>query len=86
MKLREQNLSLKCCQPLELLIYFGKGFIYFHTGDIGSLGHRTAKLLAVKVALLKSATSVITAKVCASACGPGSSPPGFESFSKFGER
>ena len=24
--LRKQNLSLICCQPLELLIYFGKGF------------------------------------------------------------
>ena len=27
--LREQNISLKCCKPLELLIYFEKGFHIF---------------------------------------------------------
>ena len=42
--LREQNQSLKCCQPLELLIYFGKGFRSFATGNIGSVGQRAAKV------------------------------------------
>ena len=47
--LREQNLSLKCCNSLEILIYFGKGFRSFHTVNMGSVGQRAVKLLAVKV-------------------------------------
>ena len=41
-----------------------------------SVGQRAAKLLAVKVGVLKkkSAASAITPKMCASAFGPGSSP------------
>ena len=54
-------------------------------GNIGSLGQRAARLLAVKFGGLKkkSVTSSITAEVCASMFGPGLSAPGFESFSKF---
>ena len=80
--MREQNLYLKCCHSLELLIYFGKGF---HTGNIGSSGQRAAKLIAVKVGgpKKKSAISAISAEVLASAFSLGSSLPGFESFSKF---
>ena len=46
---------------------------------------RAAKLLAVKVGGLKknSATSAITAEVCAIAFGLGSSTPGVESFANF---
>ena len=63
--LREQNVSLKFCQPLELLIYFGKGFRSFQKANTGSFGQRTAKLLAVKVVGLKkkSANNAFTAKV-----------------------
>ena len=80
--LREQNVSLKFCQPLELLIYFGKGFRSFHTSNIGLVGQRAAKLLAVKVGALKkkSAALAIPAEVCASVFGQDSSPPGFKSF------
>ena len=53
-----------------------------------SVGQRAAKLLAVKVGLLKkkSAALAIPAKVCASTIGPGSRTPGVESFSKFNGR
>ena len=51
--LRVQIKSLKCCQSLEILIFVGKGFRYFHTGNIGCVGQRAAKLLAVKVGGLK---------------------------------
>ena len=53
---------------------------------MGSVGQLAAKLLAVKVEVLKkkSATSAIPAKVCASAIGPGSRAPGVKSLSKFG--
>ena len=49
---------------------------------MGSVGQRAAKLLPVKVGVLKkkSTASVIPAKVCASAIGPGSSSSGVESF------
>ena len=47
--LREQILSLKYWQLLELLIHFEKGFRSFHTFIIWSVGQRAAKLLAVKV-------------------------------------
>ena len=50
-----------------------------------SVGQRAAKLIAVKVGVLKkeSAPSAIPPKVCASTFGPGSSTHGVESFSKF---
>ena len=53
--------------------------------NIGSVGQSAAKLIAVKVGVLKkkSAASAIPAKVCASAIGPGSTPTGSESFSKY---
>ena len=57
----------------------------FIVKNFGSVGQRAAKLLAVKVGVLKkkSAASAIPPKTCASAFGPGSSTPGVESFSKF---
>ena len=50
-----------------------------------SVGQWTAKLLAIKVEVLKkkSATSAIPAEVCASAISLGSRPPGVKSFPKF---
>ena len=51
--LRGQNISLKCYQPLELMLYFGEGFRSIHTGNIGSVGQRASKLLAGKVGILK---------------------------------
>ena len=51
--MREQNLPLICCQLLEMLIYFEKVFKYLHTLNIGSIGQRAAKLLAVNVGDLK---------------------------------
>ena len=66
--MREQNISLKCYQPHELLIHFGKGVRSLYIGNIGSVGQRAAKLLAVKVEVLKKkfAASAITAKVSVS--------------------
>ena len=43
--LREQNLFLKWCQPLELLIDLMKATRSLHTSDMGSVGQRVAKLL-----------------------------------------
>lgn len=45
------------CQPLELR--------YFHTGNIGSVGQRASKLLAIKVVILKkkSGSSAIPAEL-----------------------
>ena len=53
--------------------------------DDPSVDQRAAKLLTVKVGVLKkkSAASAIPPKVCASAFGPGSSTSGVESFLKF---
>ena len=45
--LKEKNLYLICCQPLELLIYFEKEFGSFHTGNVGSVNQRAAELLAI---------------------------------------
>ena len=47
--LRGQNICLKCYQPLEIMLYLEKGFISFHTGNIGSVGQRAAKLLSIKI-------------------------------------
>ena len=46
---RGQNLSLKCCQPLELLAYFERGIIYFFTDNVESVGVKAAKLSFVKL-------------------------------------
>ena len=75
-----QDLSLN-----SLLMYKGKGFRSFLKGNVGSIGQSTSKLLAVKVRGLqkKSATSAVTAKMCASAFSPGSTLPVVESFLKF---
>ena len=47
-------------------MYFEEGGTSFNTFDIGSVGQRATKLLAVKVGVLnkKSATSAIPAEVC----------------------
>ena len=57
----------------------------FDAKNFGSVDQRAAKLLAVKVGVLKKkfAALAIPAEVCASAFGPGSSTPGVKSFSKF---
>ena len=83
--LKGQNICLKCYQSLELLLYFGKGFRFFHKGNIGSVGQRASNLLPVKVGVLKkkSAALAIPAEVCASAFGLGLSMPGVKSFSRF---
>ena len=67
------------------MICFKKRFRTFNAENFGSVGQRAAKLLAVKVGVLKkkSAASAIPPKVSASALGPGSSTPGVDSFSKF---
>ena len=62
------------------MLYHGKGFRSFHTGNIGSVDQRASMLLAVKK---KSAASAIPAKLCASMFGLGVSLPGVKSFSKF---
>ena len=61
-------------------MHFEKMLRFFNAENFGSVGQRAAKLLAVKVGLLKkkSAASAISAKVCAS-----SRTPGVKSFSKF---
>ena len=48
---RGQNLPSKCYQPLELPIHSEKRFRSFQTGNIGSVGQKVAKLLAVKVGI-----------------------------------
>ena len=47
--LRGQNIPLKCCQPLELLIYIRKGLRSFHTDNLGSVGQRAVKWPAIKL-------------------------------------
>ena len=68
-----------------MFLYFGKGIRSFHARNIGFVGQRAAKLLAVKVGVLKkkSAALAIPPKVCASPFCPGSGRTGSESFSKF---
>ena len=75
--LRGHNLSLKCCQSLELLIYRGLRYRNLRRSSIGSVGQRAAKL-AVKVGghTKKSADLAITAEV-------GLTPLEAKSFSKF---
>ena len=65
MTLSEEILSLKCCQPLELLIYFGKRFKSFHKFTIGSIG-QSAVMLTVptkKFAALANTVKVRSAQV-----------------------
>ena len=47
--LRRQNIPLKCCQRLELLMYIGKGFRSFNSENLESVGQRALKLLAIKL-------------------------------------
>ena len=67
------------------MTHFDKGFRSFNARNFKSVGHWAAKLLAVKVRVLKkkSAASAIPANLCASAFGLGSIPGKLESFSKF---
>ena len=51
--LRVQNLPSRCCQPLKLLMYIGRGFRSFNAVNIGSQGQKATKLLAFKVGGLK---------------------------------
>ena len=70
------------------MTHFDKRFRSFNSRNFKSVGQRAAKLLAVKVRVLKkkSAASAIPADLCASAFGPGSNPGAVESFSKFDSR
>ena len=47
--LRGQKIHLKCCQHAELLMYIERGFIFFHTIDIGWVRQRAAKLPTVEL-------------------------------------
>ena len=80
-----QNPPLKCCQHLEIQYTVRKKSRSLNAKNFGNVGQRAAKLLAVKVGVLKkkSAASAIPPKMCASAFGPGSSTPGVKSLSKF---
>ena len=60
------------------MTHFDKGFRSFNARNFKSVGQRAAKLLAVKVGVLKkkSAASAIPPELCAIAFGPDSSAPG----------
>ena len=64
------------------MVYLSNGFRTFHIINMGSLGQRAAKLLAVKVRGLKKKSSS-SGEVCARGFGLGLSPLSFDSFSKF---
>ena len=70
------------------MTHFDKGFRSFNARNFKSVGQRAAKLLAVKVRVLKkkSAALAIPAELSASAFGPDSSAPKIESFSKFDDQ
>ena len=64
--MKGQNPPLKCGKPLELLTYFEKRFRSFNAGDdMGSVGQRATKLLAVKVGVSRKSLPA----------GPGPSQP-----------
>ena len=44
-----QSISLKFCQPLELLTHFRNGIRSLYTSIIGSVGQRAAKSPAIKL-------------------------------------
>ena len=46
---RGQKLSLKCCQPLEILTYIEREVRSFHSGNVGSVSQRAAKMPSVKL-------------------------------------
>ena len=79
--LRGQNLPLKCCQHLKMLIYFEERFRSFHTINIKSVGQRATKLSAFEVGGLKKSFPHGLALV--ELFSPGSTLTGSESFSKF---
>ena len=47
--LRGQNHPLECCQSLDLVTYFEKGFRSFNTDNIESVGQRAVKLPSIKL-------------------------------------
>ena len=51
--LTEQNLPLNYCQPPKMLIYFEERLTSFHSFNIGCVGQRDVRLLAIKVGGLK---------------------------------
>ena len=65
-----------------------KRFRCLNAENLESVSQRAAKLLAVKVGVLKkkSAALAIPAKACAIAFSPGSIPGELELFSKFDSR
>ena len=73
------------CKNPWVLSYGHQNFDCLNAENLGSVSQRAAKLLAVKVGVLKkkSAASAIPLILCAIAFGPGSSWPGVKSFSKF---
>ena len=86
---RQVSWNLKCYLSLKMLIHSDEIFRSFYKFKTGSVGQKAAKLLAVKVgSILKknSATSAITAKMRASACGLSSTLTGSKLFSKFDGR
>ena len=70
---------------LTVLIYFRKGVGSIYADNIGSVRQRVAKLLAVKVGVLKeeSADSTVLAKACERAFGPSLRQPRSNHLSKF---
>ena len=44
---------IKMLTVLEIMLYLGRGLRYFHAGNIGSVGQRASKLLAVKYGIVK---------------------------------
>ena len=69
------------------MVYLSNGFRTFHNINMGYVGQRAAKLLAVKVGVLKkSVASATPPKLCAIAFGPGLNPGVVESFPKFDSR
>ena len=67
-----------------MVVYLSNGFRTFHTINMGSVGQRAAKLLAVNVGGLKK--SLPTGPAPLEAVGLGSKPGEDKSFSKFDGR
>ena len=80
-----QKPPLKYCQQLENQCPERKKCRSFNAKNFKAENQRAAKLLAVKVGVLKkkSAASAIPPELCASVIGPGSSSSRIKSFSNF---
>ena len=79
---------LKMLSAYWNLIHFENKIRSWNAENFGSVGQRAAKLLAVKVGVLKkkSAASAIPPELSAIAFGLGSNPGPLQSFSKFDSR